>query len=56
MSDEHVIQREFGAYDSISDNYPKYVVSMDSMAIERDGIIHKNLIDFLLEGVQHEKN
>lgn len=55
LSDESVIQREFGAYDLIADHYPKYVVSMDPVTIERDGIIHKNLMDFLLEGVQHEK-
>ncbi len=48
LSDEQVIEREFGAYENISDNYPKYVISMDRMTLERDGIIHKNLIEFLL--------
>lgn len=49
LSDECVIEREFGAYDYIQDHYPKYVISLDKIAITRDGIIHKNLIDFLLE-------
>ncbi|MGL4485207.1 MAG: ATP-binding protein, partial [Anaerovoracaceae bacterium] len=49
LSSEKTIEREFGAYDSISDNFPKYIVSMDKLTIKRDGIIHKNLIDFLLE-------
>ena len=49
LTDESVVQREFGAYDSIADNYPKYVVTMDPLTTDRDGIIHKNLIDFLLE-------
>jgi uncharacterized protein len=48
LSDEKVIEREFGAYDAISDHYPKYVITMDRMTVTRDGIIHMNLIDFLL--------
>ncbi|MFI3212809.1 MAG: ATP-binding protein [Eubacteriales bacterium] len=49
LSDEQVIQREFGAYECIVDNYPKYVISMDKICLSRDGIIHKNVIDFLLQ-------
>ncbi len=48
LSDEHVIEREFGAYENINDNYPKYVITLDRVTLTRDGIIHKNLIDFLL--------
>ncbi len=48
LSDEHVIEREFGAFESINDNYPKYVITLDRVTLTRDGIIHKNLIDFLL--------
>ena len=29
LYDQKVIDREFGAYASIPDNYPKYVISMD---------------------------
>lgn len=48
LSDEKVIEREFGAYENIGDNYPKYVISLDRVSLTRDGIIHMNLIDFLL--------
>lgn len=48
LSDEHVVEREFSAYESINDNYPKYVITMDPWTRNRDGIIHLNLIDFLL--------
>ncbi len=41
--------REFGAYKEIKDNYPKYVLSMDKADFSKDGIIHKNIIDWLLE-------
>ncbi|MDW7662607.1 MAG: ATP-binding protein [Bacillota bacterium] len=48
LSDENVIEREFGALESINDNYPKYVITLDRVTLTRDGIIHKNLIAFLL--------
>lgn len=49
LATEDVIEREFGAYKDIQDNYPKYVLSMDRFDFSRDGIIHQNMIDFLLE-------
>ena len=49
LATEDVIEREFGAYKDIQDNYPKYVLSMDKFDFSRDGIIHHNMIDFLLE-------
>lgn len=42
------VQREFGVYDTIPDNFPKYVVSMDELDLSRNGIHHKNIRDFLL--------
>ena len=48
LSDDIVIDREFGAYKNIQDNYPKYVVSMDKLDYSRNGIIHKNIVDWLL--------
>lgn len=49
LYDQKVIDREFGAYASIPDNYPKYVISMDKMDFSREGIIHLNALKFLLE-------
>ena len=48
LSDESVITREFWAYKKIEDNYPKYVLSMDKFDLSQNGIIHKNIIDWLL--------
>ncbi len=45
---KEVIERKFGAFKDIQDNYPKYVISLDKEDLSRDGIIHLNLIDFLL--------
>lgn len=49
LADEHVIEREFGMLKKIKDNYPKMVLSMDKVDFSQDGIIHKNIIDWLLE-------
>ena len=48
LSSDEVVEREFGAYKSVADNFPKYVITMDKLDYSRDGIIHKNIIDFLL--------
>lgn len=49
LSDDEVVKREFGAYDNVNDNYPKYVLTMDKIDYSRNGIIHKNIIEWLLE-------
>ena len=49
LTDDTVIDREFGAYKGIEDNYPKYVLTMDKHDFSQEGIIHKNVIDWLLE-------
>lgn len=49
LTDEKVIDREFNAYNKIGDNYPKYVLSMDKFNISQNGIIHENIIDWLLK-------
>lgn len=49
LASEETIQREFGVYDRIRDNYPKYVVSLDEIDRSRNGIKHRNIRDFLLE-------
>lgn len=49
LADDKVVEREFGAFKGIEDNYPKYVLSMDKLSFSQDGVIHKNIIDWLLE-------
>ena len=49
LNSNTVINREFSAFDSIDDNYPKYILSLDKENFSRNGIIHKNIIDWLLE-------
>jgi predicted AAA+ superfamily ATPase len=47
LADPSTIEREFGVYSLVKDNYRKYVVSMDPIDFSRDGIIHKNIVEFL---------
>lgn len=49
LADDNVITREFGAFDCIKDNYPKYVITLDKSDFSRNGIQHVNFIDFLLD-------
>lgn len=49
LADDKTIDREFGAFTSVLDNYPKLVLSTDKTDFSQDGIIHKNIIDWLME-------
>ncbi len=48
LADSAVIEREFRPLLKIDDNFPKYVISGDRHDFSNNGIIHKNIIDFLL--------
>ena len=49
LDSEKVRERELGAFKEIEDNYPKYVLSLDKVNFSQNGIIHKNIVDWLLE-------
>lgn len=49
LAGEETVKRKFSVYNSVKDSYPKYVVSTDAIAFSQNGIIHKNIKDFLLE-------
>ena len=48
LASEDTIEREFGVFSSVRDNFPKYVVTLDEFDMSRDGIKHRNIRDFLL--------
>ena len=48
LSDEATVEREFRPFRYIDDQYPKYVISADKFDFSRNGIRHRNIIDFLL--------
>lgn len=49
LETEETRNREFGVYQKVEDNYPKYVLSMDKINFSQNGIIHLNIIQFLCE-------
>lgn len=49
LASEETIKREFGVYDQVRDNFPKYVLSLDEFDFSRNGIKHCNIRNFLLE-------
>ena len=51
MEQQETIDREFGAFSPIKDASPKYVLSLDTIDMSRDGVAHINVIDFLLNKV-----
>jgi len=49
LSNTETIEREFSALEKIKDNFPKFVLSTDSFPIDRSGIEHINVFQWLLD-------
>ena len=50
LSNEKVVEREFGNLRKINDSYPKYVISMDEFILDsQSGIKHLSFFGFLLK-------
>lgn len=47
IMDERTENREYMPFTKIRDNYPKYLLTIDTLLQKRDGVIHKNIIDFI---------
>ena len=40
-------EREYKPFSMIKDNYPKYLLTIDTLLQKRDGVLHKNIIEFI---------
>lgn len=49
LASTDTIEREFGVYDRVRDNFPKYVITLDEFDMSHNGIKHRNIRDFLLQ-------
>lgn len=49
MADPQTAEREIRPLAAIADNYPKFIISTDTVTGEIDGIEHLNVIDWLLK-------
>ena len=47
--DPATFAREIAPLQKVSDHYPKYIISMDEISVNEDGIRQINIMDFLLE-------
>lgn len=50
MASRETEDREYRPLESVKDNYPKYVLTRNDMIQKRNGIIHKNIPEFMKEG------
>jgi predicted AAA+ superfamily ATPase len=49
ISNEETQKREFAPLEAIKDNYPKFLLTTDNFTQNKDGIIHKNVFEWLIE-------
>lgn len=47
IMDQSIEDREYKPFTKIKDNYPKYLLTIDTFLQKRDGVIHKNIMDFI---------
>jgi len=52
MADRLTEEREYRPFGHIKDNYPKYLLTRNDPIQRRDGIIHANIPEFMLEGFE----
>ena len=50
LASKETEDREYRSLETIKDNYPRYVVTTDSLFQKRSGIAHVNLMDFMKDG------
>lgn len=50
MVDKATEDREYAPLESIKDNYPKYILTRNDILQQRNGIIHKNISEFMENG------
>lgn len=50
MESSDTEDREYRPLESIKDNYPKYVLTLNDLTQRRSGIIHRNIPEFTAEG------
>ena len=50
MADRSTEEREYRPFEQIRDNYPKYLLTRSDPIQRRDGIIHANIPEFMLNG------
>ena len=47
IMDSATEEREYKPFTTIRDNYPKILLTLDPLLQKRDGVVHKNIMDFI---------
>ena len=55
LSSRETEDREYKPLEQIQDNYPKYVLTLDYLSQNRNGIIHKNIVSLMSENIEFVK-
>ena len=50
MANKETEDREYAPLESVRDNYPKYILTRNDIIQNRNGIIHKNIPEFMTNG------
>ncbi len=48
LASKETEEREYRSLESIKDNYPKYILTTDYLLQQRNGIIHRNIMEFMI--------
>jgi predicted AAA+ superfamily ATPase len=51
IMDEQTRKTEFRPFEKIKDFYPRIIITNDTLNYSQNGIIHMNIIDFLLSDI-----
>ena len=49
VADPNVEEREFRPFANVRDNWPQYLLTLDPLPLERDGVTHLNLMELMAE-------
>ena len=47
IADKAVEEREYRPFSKVRDNWPQYLLTLDPLPLQRDGVTHRNLVDVM---------
>lgn len=50
VADKTVEEREYRPFSQVRDNHPQYLLTLDPLPLERDGVTHRNLVELMASG------
>ena len=47
VADKAVEEREYRPFSKVRDNFPQYLLTLDPLPLERDGVTHRNIVELM---------